>query len=162
MAGSFTTYAEQKILLHSVAKTAWTMPTAVWLGLFFVAPTENETIPGADTTGTEVVGNGYARIKISDSVSGASVFGSITASGVLQNNGTANAGTAGLTSGGTGLITFAAATDDWISGAVVAAGIFDAATGGNLLWYGPFAKAKTVKAGDLIEFPANAIQLYLT
>lgn len=162
MAGSFTTYAEQKILLHSVAKTAWALPSAVWLGLFFVAPTEDELNPGSDTTGTEVAGNGYVRIQISDATTGESVFGNVTAAGVLQNNGTVNADDTGFTAGGTGVITFPAATEDWISGTVVAAGIFDAAESGNLIWYGPFARAKTVLAGDILELPSNSIQLYLT
>lgn len=161
MVGSFTSYAERKILLHTTAKQEWTMPTAVWMGLFYEAPTEDERDPGNDTDGVEVLGNGYARVQVTDNTLGYSVFGTVTARGFLQNNGDYDASGDGFVSG-SGRIVFDAATDDWLDGPITAAGIFDAAEEGNLIWYGTFAKPKTVLTGDILEFPPNSIQFSLT
>ena len=51
--GSFTDYAEAKILDHITGKTSFTMPS-VWVALFTVTPTD----AGG---GTEVTGGSYAR-----------------------------------------------------------------------------------------------------
>jgi len=42
----------------------------------------------------------------------------------------------------------------------VAVGIFDAQTGGNLLWYGDLTQSKTVDSGD--TFKINAGDLVIT
>ena len=54
MADNLTTYAENKILDHSLGTTSWTMPTQLYLGLFTAAP-------GEAGGGTEVSGGSYAR-----------------------------------------------------------------------------------------------------
>lgn len=106
--GNITTYLEDAFLNGSVRQTTYTSPAHVYLALFTVAPT-------ASGGGTEVSGGSYARQQIDG---GAAAF-SAPASGVSSNAGT---------------IAFAAATT--AEGTVVAWGIFDALTGGNLLYFG--------------------------
>jgi hypothetical protein len=80
--------------------------------------------------GTEVTGGSYARI--------AATFGA-PANGVSSNSAP---------------VTFPTATASW--GTVVAAGIFDALSGGNLLYYGTLGTPKTVGNGDSISFASAA------
>lgn len=54
---SASSYAELKILDHSLGTAEWTMPSAVYIGLFSSDPTDAGT-------GTELSGNGYARAEI--------------------------------------------------------------------------------------------------
>jgi len=64
---SFTNYLEEKVLEHVFDKTAYTSPTAVYLGLLSAAPTDS-------ASGTELSGNGYARQECDfDAYSGGSV-----------------------------------------------------------------------------------------
>jgi len=105
MAG-FSDFTSHGVLAHIVGKTAFAMPTA-YLALFTGAGTDG------GTGFTEVTGGSYARV----ATSGAdwnSPFGSgpsaITNAGVLANP---------------------LASADW--GAIVAWGLYDAPTGGNLL-----------------------------
>ena len=48
---------------------------------------------------------------------------------------------------------------DW--GTIVAVGLFDAATDGNLLFYGSISPTRTVNNGDTLRFPVGDIALIL-
>jgi len=50
-------------------------------------------------------------------------------------------------------ITFPQATANW--GTIVAVGLFDAQTAGNLLWYGDLTTSKTVNSGDIFKISAG-------
>tara|TARA_R110001592_G_scaffold11258_1_gene56066 strand:- start:6632 stop:7015 length:384 start_codon:yes stop_codon:yes gene_type:complete len=63
MAG-FSDYLENKLLLHTFSNTAFTSPSAVYLGLFTSAPTD----AGG---GTELSGSGYTRKVASFTTTGA-------------------------------------------------------------------------------------------
>jgi hypothetical protein len=54
MAGNLTNYLENKLIDHFLGTTSYTMPAAVYIGLFTVAPSD----AGG---GTEVTGGSYAR-----------------------------------------------------------------------------------------------------
>ena len=60
----------------------------------------------------------------------------------------------GTKSNGT-TITFPTATADW--GTVVAVGIFDAATNGNLLFWANLTTSKTIQNGDTAQFAAGSL-----
>ena len=81
--------------------------------------------------GTEVTGGSYARQ--------AMTFGA-PASGVVSNSGS---------------VTFPLAAAPW--GTVVAIGIFDALTLGNLLYYGNMTTSKTIGTNDQLSFANAAI-----
>ena len=118
-------YLNNALLNHTLRHVALTSPVTVYVGLFTAAPTPS-------TSGTEVVGNAYARQAITFD---APVLG------VTQN---------------TGLITFAsAAPGAW--GTVVAAGLFDDPTAGNLLYFGDLTAPKTVGAGDVASIAIGAL-----
>lgn len=90
--------------------------------------------PGEASAGTEVSGGSYARQAVTFSRSGS----------VLSN---------------TALITFPAATADW--GTLVSGGVFDAATGGNLLARGEFSVSRTVTNTDILTIPAGQFTITL-
>ena len=96
------------------------------------------TVAPSDTGGgTEVSGGAYARQSMAFSVSG---------TGTLATNSAA--------------VEYPTATADY--GTVVAVGIFDAATSGNLLAYANLTTSKTVSSGDVFRFNAGDVDITLT
>lgn len=91
--------------------------------------------PSDSGGGTELSGSGYARESVT--------FAAATSG-------------AGTTSN-TGVVVFTADGGDW--GSVTHMGIHDAVSGGNLLWHGALAAAKTVADGDTLEFAVGNIDL---
>lgn len=59
----------------------------------------------------------------------------------------------------TGLISFPTATAAW--GIVDHFGLYDAVTGGNLLWYDALTSARTINVGDVFELAVGEGQLTL-
>ena len=129
MAGK--TYAHSDAVLNVLRGTALTAKTP-YAGLFTTAPAND----GA--SGTELSGNGYAR---------QSVTFSAPAAGTGEARKISNSAT----------VTFGPATADW--GTVVAFGIWDAATAGNLLYWANLTANKTVANGDRAEFAAGALTI---
>lgn len=129
--GSFSDYWEDKILDHLFGHGNYPPPT-IYIGL-------STADPGDDGVGlSEPVGNGYARAATSDDDWTPADDGSLA---------NANA------------VAFAEATGAW--GTVTHFGLFDAASGGNLLAGGPLAASKTVEAGDIVRFAAGDIDVSL-
>ena len=96
------------------------------------------TVAPSDTGGgTEVSGGAYARQSMAFSVSG---------TGTLATNSAA--------------VEYPTATANY--GTVVAVGIFDASTGGNLLAYANLTTSKTVSSGDVFRFNAGDVDIALT
>jgi hypothetical protein len=119
------------IVNHLFRSSSLAKPTSLYLALF--------TLPPGDTDpGTEVSGNGYARVTA----------------------GPGNAGWNGPTAGN-GIATnaidfvFPTPTADW--GTLFAWGLYDSVVGGNLLLYSTFSTAITVAAGSNPRFPAGAL-----
>ncbi len=132
MSGNLSDFLENKLLEHSTGKASWTTPTNTYLALFTVAPTDS-------TGGTEASAGNYARLQIS--------WGSAS-SGSISNN-------ANLRFPATGT-----ATADY--GTIVAIGIFDASTGGNLLWYGDLSATVTINSGETYTITSGGITLSLS
>ena len=132
MAGSFSDYAEDKILDHLVGKTSFTMPTHSWVGLSTVNPTD-------DASGNAEPAENYARIETAGSDWDASSGGAI-----------ANAAA----------ITFATATGaGW--GTITHFTLWDALTAGNMLAHGDLDVQKVVGTGDTFEFAIGALDITL-
>ena len=109
-------------------------PATVYVGLFTAAPTD----AGG---GTEVSGNNYARVSVT-------------------NNGTNwPASSGGAKANGTA-ITFDTPSGSW--GTVVAMGIFDASSAGNLLAWADLAVNKSVSSGDVVAFAVGELDVSLT
>lgn len=121
MAGFKSTYLCNKYLALLFNNTAYTPPTSVYFALYTVMPT-------ASGGGTEVSGNGYARV--AKSVAGTGQFAAPTAA-VVSN---------------LSIIDFGSPTGSgW--GTIVGAGVFDASSGGNLLGASPLTPTKVGTAG---------------
>lgn len=123
---SFTNTTENNILNHMLRNTAWTSPgTSVYVGLI-TAVTSGEA-----GTVTEATGGSYARVQV-------------------QGTGAWNA-PAGSGTDNVSVITFPTATASW--GEILAAGIWDASTSGNLMMWGWLTTARyaftAADTGDL-------------
>jgi hypothetical protein len=87
--------------------------------------------------GVEVAGGGYARLPVA--------FGpSVVAEGKTAN---------------TNQILFRATGADWNE--ITHMAIFDAASGGNMLWFGPLEEAKPIKNSDKLEWEPGSLTLDL-
>jgi hypothetical protein len=135
MAGSLGQFAENGLLGLMFGATAFVPPTNYYLGLFTVAPTSTGG-------GTEVSGGAYARVSHTNNVT---TFPAPSGSPALLQNGVA--------------FTFPTATAAW--GNVIAFGLFDAATGGNLCAQGLMNTSKVVGIGDTPSFAASSLTLSL-
>lgn len=92
------------------------------------------TDPAEDGSGTEVAGNGYAREEVTfNTASGGSATGPVTDTEFTASGGS--------------------------FGTVSHFGVYDAATTGNLLYYGALSSAKAVADGDSIRFVADSITI---
>lgn len=128
---AISNYLEDKWLRMLSGGTAYTAP-ATYVALFTVAPADD------GTGGTEVSGGSYARVQVNQDGTTEPYW-----------NTPVQSGGAGLIDN-QGAITFPTASGDW--GEVVAVGIYDASTVGNLLYHGALAANRTVLTGDTFEF----------
>lgn len=124
-------YLENELADHILGGSDYARPGTVYFALFTAAPTD----AGG---GTEVSGGSYARKAVTNN---ATNFPSAVA---------------GVKTTGAD-VTFVTATGSW--GEVVAYGIYDAATGGNLLFHGTLTTARTVESGDTPKFPSGSFSL---
>lgn len=115
-------FLEVELRKHLFRTGSFTKPTVLGVALFTVTPSDSGG-------GTEVTGGSYARVNHPP----------------LDANWTGASATDGLTDNATA-ITFPAPTANW--GVVVAFGIFDATSAGNLLVWGPITPNKTINASD--------------
>jgi hypothetical protein len=131
-------YLENKLVDHIFRGQTFTAPANTYVALFTAAP--------ADAGGgTEVSGNGYARVTVASSL--ANWAGTQSAGSTV-----ASSGTGGATSNNAA-ITFPTPTGaGW--GTVTHFGIFDASTSGNLLFHGALTASKTINAGDTVSYAA--------
>ena len=131
-------YWAKKIADHVLGSQTLTVPATVYLALYTVAPTANGG-------GTEVSGGSYARVA------------------VTNNNTNWPDCTLGVSEKTLGLAqAFAEATANW--GTIVAFGLFDAASAGNLLLFGNLTTPQAITTGDIFRFPAgtNGITVSVT
>lgn len=110
------------------------------------------TAPTAAGGGVEVSGGSYARASVAATLAN---FAGTQAAGST----TASTGTSGQTSNNT-QITFPTPTAAW--GTVVAMGIFDAATGGNLLFFGNLTTSQVVGVGNAVYYSPAQMTLTLS
>ena len=111
-------------------------PTTVYVALFTTAPTDDS---GAGAV--EVSGGSYARASITTSTGWSSISGAPSAPAQISN---------------AGVITFATPSASW--GTVLAIGIYDASTAGNLLTWGTIT-SQAIGSGVVATFAINALVL---
>lgn len=137
-------YLENKLIDQIFRGQAYTFPTTLYVGLLTAAPSDTGG-------GTEVTGNAYARASVTNSL--ANWAGTQAAASTV-----ASSGTSGTTSNN-GSISFPTPTASW--GLVTHFGIYDAATAGNLLFYGALTIQKTINQGDTVLFPASTLSIQI-
>jgi hypothetical protein len=129
---SFSNYTENLVLTWLFTGSSATRPTAWYVGLFTAAPSDSGG-------GTEVTGNGYARV----------------ATGTISGSGTATTFT------NAAAIEFAAASGgNW--GTIGWAAIFDASTSGNMIAWAPLTTSKDINDGDIFRIPATSLSITLS
>tara|TARA_B100000902_G_scaffold253356_1_gene239861 strand:- start:1242 stop:1622 length:381 start_codon:yes stop_codon:yes gene_type:complete len=90
--------------------------------------------PSAAGGGTEISGNGYTRKTVA-----------FTTTAQQSTN--------------SGAVEFPTATGSW--GTIVAVGVFDASTSGNLLCYASLSSSKTITTGDVLRVPSGDLDINL-
>lgn len=128
--GVAKTHYWENLIELAIKGTNLTAPTTLYIGLFTVTP-------GESGGGTEVTGGAYARQLFT--------FGAVAA----QSSGSQVANSA--------QITFPVATAGW--GTVVAVGIFDAVTSGNMLYYGALGSSVAVNTNNQFIIASGALTL---
>jgi hypothetical protein len=136
MASGKYEYYSQKLLNALFNAASWTIPTTLYLALYTTAPT-------VSTTGTEATSGSYARVSVTcNTTNWPTISGSTTT----------------MTSGAA--FTYVTATADWSSAAsMVAAGVLDALTSGNLYYWGALTASKPVLNGDTASFASTALTI---
>ena len=129
---SATNYLELEILDHVLGKGTRDFTSPTTLAVgLFTAVADGEA-----GTVTEVSGNGYARTAVTFNTA---------ASGSATNDGD---------------ITFGAANGGSF-GTITHIGVFDATTGGNLLFYGALSASKQVDDGDIFQISDTNLSISL-
>jgi hypothetical protein len=133
MPGSKSDFLEAKVLDHVLGGPDYARAATVYIALFTAAP--------ADAGGgTEVSAGAYARVALTNnSTNWPAASGTTT----VKQNGAA--------------VTFPRATAPW--GTVGWFAIFDAATAGNLLFWGPLGTSKVVAIDDVPSFGVGALTI---
>lgn len=122
-------YLENKILDHILGGGDYTRPANLYYAVYTSGPTDSGG-------GTEVSGGAYARVAITNNNTNFP-----TASGGTKSNGAA--------------VTFPTATGTW--GTVTHIGIFDAASGGNLIFHAALSASKVITTDDTLNYPIGSI-----
>jgi hypothetical protein len=137
---ALSNYLENKIIDHIFRAQAYAAPSTLYVALLTVAPSD----AGG---GTEVSGGSYARVAVTPSLAN---FAGTQSAGSTD----ASSGTGGTTSNNNA-ITFPTPSAGW--GTATHMGVYDASSGGNLLWYTALGVGKTINTGDAVSFPAAAL-----
>lgn len=119
----------EKLILDWMMTTGSATRPTSWYIALFTAA------PSDSGGGTEVTGSGYARQSVTFDAGS-------SPGGTTQNS---------------GAVSFTASGGNF--GTVTHIGIFDAVSGGNLLWHGAMTASKTINDGETLEFSAGNIDL---
>jgi hypothetical protein len=129
---ALSSYLENKLADHVLGDISYNSPSSVYLALFTTNPTENGT-------GNECVGTAYARVE------------------VTNNSEKWPNAIAGLKTNGTLIVFPVVGTSGW--GTVSHWGLYDAATGGNLLIFGAFTASQSTAHNDTITISPGGIDI---
>lgn len=126
--GAFSTYLQQKVVEQFLRNNPTTPPANIYVALY-------ETAPGAGAVGgAETAYTNYVRET--------AVWTATNASGQTSNTAT---------------LTYPANGNAANSVTINAIVLFDAATGGNALFWAPLSTPKTLSPGDVLSFAAGAL-----
>lgn len=135
-------YLENKLVDQLFRGQSAPTTTTLYVALYTAAPSDSGG-------GTEVSGGSYARVAVTSSL--ANWAGTQSAGSTV-----ASSGTGGQTSNNAA-ITFPTPSAGW--GTVTHFAIYDAASGGNELFWGALTIAKTINQSDTVTFPAGSLSI---
>lgn len=135
-------YLENKIIDQLFRGQSAPATSTLYVGLLTAAPSDTGG-------GTEVSGGAYDRVAVTSSL--ANWCGTQAAAST-----SASSGTGGQTSNNAA-ITFPTPSANW--GTVTHFGIYDSASGGNLLFYGSLTISKTINQSDTVTFPPASLSV---
>jgi hypothetical protein len=135
-------YLENRLVDQLFRGQAAPPTSTLYVGLLTAAPSDTGG-------GTEVSGGSYARVAVTSSFT--NWAGTQSAASTV-----ASTGTGGQTSNNTA-ITFPSPSATW--GTVTHFGIYDAASAGNLLFWGALTISKTINQADTVTFPAASLSV---
>lgn len=134
---SFSNYTEGNIIETTLRGAAFPVPAAVYVALFTADPTD------ANVTANEVQTSALPAYARQDAAAGAAISTGWTAN---SNGVSTNAKVVTYpANNGAGSVT------------VTHLGLYDAATGGNLLYHAPLVSTKTLLVGDVFSFGISSI-----
>jgi len=133
-------YLEAKVLDHVLRVTSFSQPSGLWLALF-----------------TNTSGNAAANLEAGTLTDEVSTSGS--AYGRKTVAFTAASGTNPCSSATNATVTFDAATSNW--GTITHVAVMDAATSGNVLFYGAVTTSKTIEQGDTFQVSSGNLTISL-
>lgn len=139
---AISNYLKNKLVDLTLRGQAFTAPATVYVSLHTTATTD----AGG---GTEVTGGSYARTAVTASLAN---FAGTQGAGTTV----ASSGTSGQTSNN-GAITFPTPTASWGTPSHFA--LWDAATGGNMLYHSPITTPKAIATGAVVTFAAGALSI---
>lgn len=145
MAGSKSDFLEKRVLDVFIGGATYTPPANLHIALYTTG-TLTETSTGGLPGAVEVTGGGYARGVSTNNATNWPAAASTADNPPRTRKSNANA------------ISFPTATADW--GNITQWAIVDAATGGNIYYYGTFDVAKQILEGDTATLPPGAIKIY--
>lgn len=127
--GAISNYLANKMLDHMLKTAEYMVPTNLFVGFSTANPGDNSAGLAEPSAG-----NNYSRTQCN-----------------IWNAATATTGQVANTDAVVG----PAASGSW--GAITHVAIFDAATAGNLLWYGTITPSQSVGTNDWLEYPAGQL-----
>jgi|TARA_B110000285_G_C14994681_1_gene548167 hypothetical protein len=125
-------YLENKVLDHVLDNSAFSQPGGIYLALFTADTGLEGNSPSAEISTS---GTAYGRQTVAFAAAG---------SGSASTNAT---------------VTFSAATTNW--GTVTHVAVMDAATSGNVLFYGAVTTSKTIETGDTFQVSSGNLTVSL-
>lgn len=137
---AFSDYLEEGILQHTLRGQSLSTPSTIYIALYTTDPTDAKT-------GNEVTDSGYLR---QDAAKGGTIDSGWTAPTTSGD---------GKMSSNAKLIQFPPVADGTVT--ISHYGIFDAQTGGNLLYHAPFTVAKTLEINDVLSIDVGGIEVVL-
>lgn len=144
LTGGLSDYFSNALIDLIFRAQSFSVPTPWYVGLYTATPSNSGG-------GTEATGGSYARVSFTPDDS--------TLYSTQGDTSSASSGSAGRTSN-VAAITFPAPSADW--GTVVALGIFDASTSGNLLfWHALTSSQSVVSGGPAPSFASDALGITL-
>lgn len=140
-----SSYLEAKLLNHTLTATGFTQPSTRYIALFIntsgqaLAHLQDGTLTDEVTTS----GTSYSRQSVT--------FGTATTTG--------SGNSAVTTTATNATVTFPTATASW--GTITHVAVMDAATGGNVLFFGAVTTSKSIDTGDTFQITSGNLTVAL-